>query len=558
MGSMRKAMTTITEAIKMFRSNQDAWRWIKKGSLFAMGTLAIAALALLVGTERGPWRPMVWTASAVASEESPSSGTDQDGWEAELKSGPEAEGHSHESGDHAHGEEVHEPGEVEVPQDMREPLGIATEPVQKGDLAVTLELYGWVRPREGDIVQLRAPIAGIVKTIHIRAGDWVAEGSPLVSIRVPSALEWQKTILSSLNERHRLEASQGLLRSEGQAKVVQLLGELRVAAAEKARLAEEVALIEQAGSGAVPKRDINTKRGELKSAAAVLEAKRALALAYDLEPSLVAQIESGTGPMQAPEGTVPPDIRREIEDARFKIRNLANDSEVACQNLKALGFDHDIVMEKLEAGEAGAISDVLTLRAETPGLVVEVFARRQSALKEADELARIIDYRKVYIDAEVPEVDITRVLHRVSDEIPLRVSGLEDRSMIGRVAFFDTSVHPDVRKAHLVLEVENLEGMPLRDHMAASVGIPLAIKQNALSVPKKSIVTDGFEKIVFLDEGEHFHRAVVKTGIETLDRIEVLGGASPEDKVVVSGARALYLALSIPKGGADAHAGHAH
>jgi multidrug efflux pump subunit AcrA (membrane-fusion protein) len=532
-------------------------RSAQKGGILLGGFLLVGILAVSVLTWANAGREKDQFPVASAAPDSLSSSesapdASQGEWEVEIKSGDDHSGHSHAEGD------AHEEGTVEVPPDMLEPLGILSAPVLRGDLAVTLELYGWVRPREGDITHLRAPIAGIVKTIHIRAGDWVAEGSPLVSIRVPAALEWQKTILTSVNERRRLDASQVLLQSEGQAKVVQLLGELRVAAAEKARLAEEVALLEQAGEGAVPKRDINTKRGELKSTAALLEAKRALALAYQLAPSLVAEIEKGTSLLAGPEDSVPPDIRREIEEARFTIGDLANASEIACQNLKALGFDHDIVMEKLEAGDAGAISDVLTLRAETPGLVVELQAGRQSVLKEADELARIIDYRKVYVEAEVPEVDIARVLHRASDEIPLRVSGLEDRSMTGRVAYFDTTVHPDVRKAHLVLEVENVEGKLLRDHMAVSVGVPLSIKSDTLSVPKASVLTDGFEKIVFLDEGEHFHRSVVKTGIETLDRIEILEGVSIGDKVVVSGARSLYLALSIPKGGADAHAGHAH
>lgn len=528
----------------------------RKGSILLSGILLTSILAASVLTWAMAERERAMSPQASAMPDSSSSSdsapdASQGDWEIEIKSGDDHSGHNHAEG------EAHEEGAVEVPPDMLEPLRIVSAPVQRGDLTITLDLYGWVSPRPGDLTEIHAPIAGVVEEFLASPGDMVQSGSPLVSLRVPVALEWQKAILTSVNDQAQLKDSTGLLVSEGQAKVIQLLGELRVAAAEKLRLEEELALIEQAGSNAVPKRDINTKRGELRSAVAMLEAKRSLALAYDLSPEFISEIEAGKQPIKAPGGALPPDIRREVGQVEYKKRDAVNDEQVAARNLVAYGFSQGLV-ENLRNGRTDVLEDLLTVRAKQPGLVTEVLAKRQMALNPGDPILRVIDYRKVYVDVEVPELDLSKVLKRASDQIPVLVTGLDDLVVNGHVAYFDTSVHPDIRKAHLVIEVENLEGMPLRDHMAATVGVPLAIKENALSVPTKSILTDGFDKIVFLDEGEHFLRSVVKTGIETLDRVEVLEGISPEDKVVVSGARSLYLALSIPKEGADPHAGHAH
>lgn len=515
------------------------------------GILAVGALTWARSEQEKVGAPHTSAMPDLLSSAESASDISQGDWEVEIKSGDDHSGHSHSEGD------AHEEGIVEVPPDMLEPLRIISAPVQRDDLTVTLDLYGWVSPRPGDLTEIHAPIAGIVEEFLASPGNMVQSGSPLVSLRVPVALEWQKAILTSVNDQAQLKESTGLLASEGHAKVIQLLGELRVAAAEKSRLEEELALIEQAGSNAVPKRDINTKRGELRSAVAVLEAKRSLALAYDLNPDFIAEIEAGKQPVKAPEGALPPDIRREIRQVEYKKRDAANDEQVAARNLVAYGFSQGLV-ENLRNGRTDVLEDLLTVRAKQPGLVTEVLAKRQMALNPGDPILRAIDYRKVYVDVEVPELDLSKVLKRASDQIPVLVTGLDDLLVNGHVAYFDTSVHPDIRKAHLVIEIENLEGMPLRDHMAATVGIPLSIKEDAISVPTKSILTDGFDKIVFVDEGEHFVRSVVKTGIETLDRVEILEGISPEDKVVVSGARSLYLALSIPKEGADPHAGHAH
>ncbi len=467
------------------------------------------------------------------------------------------EGHVHSEDEaHTHSETEGESGVVEVPQDLREPLGIIVEPVQKGNLALTLDLYGWVRPRPSDVTELRAPVPALVSEIHVHQGQMVEVGQPLVTLVVPSALDWQKTILAAYNEKSQLAASHDLLLAEGESKVVQLLGEIRVAAAERERLSDELSLLEQAGSEAIARRDVNVKRGELKSAVALLEAKRALSLAYGLDPEFTTRIEAGEIGIQVPQGALPPEIRRQLRENEYKGVVASNDAQAAAQNLTSLGFNHGIVTE-LSQGNLSKLTDRLVLSADRPGLVSEVRVTRQSSLNAAETILRIIDYRMVYVDAEVSEPDISRVLARGSDQMPIHFTGLADQVVEGRVAFFDTTIHPDVRKAHLVLEVRNLEGLPLREHMAASVSVPMEVREDILSVPKSSLVTDSFQKVVFVEEGGHFHRTPVKTGIENLTSVEILEGLSVGDQVVVSGARVLLLALSAPQGG-DAHAGHSH
>ncbi len=474
-----------------------------------------------------------------------------------AEAGHDHEAESAEGEAHAHSEAAGETGVVEVPPEMRTPLGLKVEPTQKGKLALTLDLYGWVRPRPSDVTDLRAPVPAMVNEIHVQQGQMVEVGQPLVTLVVPSALDWQKTILAAFNEKTQLTAAHDLLVAEGESKVVQLLGEIRVAAAERERLSDEVTLLDKAGSEAIARRDVNVKRGELKSAVATLDAKRALALAYGLDPEFTKKIEAGEINIQVPQGALPPEIRRQLQENDYKGIVANNDAQAAAQNLTSLGFNHGLVGE-LSKGNLSRLTDKLVLTAGKPGLVTGIQVTRQSSLNAAEAILRIMDYRTVYVEAEVAESDISRVLARSSDQMLIRFTGLDGQAIEGHVAFFDTTIEPDVRKAHLVLEVQNLEGLPLREHMAASVSVPLEVHEDILSVPKASLVTDSFQRVVFVDEGEHFRKRVVKTGIQNSESVEILEGLKEGDPVVVSGARVLLLALSTPKGGGDAHAGHNH
>ena len=113
--------------------------------------------------------------------------------------------------------------------------------------------------------------------------------------------------------------------------------------------------------------------------------------------------------------------------------------------------------------------------------------------------------------------------------------------------------------AHLVLEVDNVDGMAIREGMAVTVGVPLKIRHNIVTVPRKALLTEGIESVVFVEGEAGFLRTQVKTGAKTFDRIEVEEGLSPGDTIAVKGVLPLLLALQQRVGGSAAgHHGHRH
>ncbi|MCA9430422.1 MAG: efflux RND transporter periplasmic adaptor subunit, partial [Candidatus Omnitrophica bacterium] len=411
--------------------------------------------------------------------------------------------HGHEHGAAGHGADDHAVGAIHLSEEMRSSLDLTTAAATKGDLVRTLDVYGWVRPRQESMTEVRAPVTGIVKEILTTPGATLMAGDPIVTLQSREILEWQQTILIEGNRRKKLEDTKALLEAEGRAKMVELLGGLRVDAAEKKRISTELDLIEKAGTGSVAQREVNKIRGELESARASLQAKETLAEAYGLSANFIAKVKAGEADIRTQNGDLPPDYRRQLREVEFNIQSSLTEEKVAVTNLQSLGFEEDR-LSRLREGDPDAVVNTITLRAESPFLVTDLLMKRQSSLNLGDPILAGVDYSEVLIDAEIPEVEIDQTLSRASDTVPIRIPALDNRVFEAKVLFFDTTVHSGDRKAHLVLSLENTEDQALRDGMAASVGIPVEIRHDALTVPKESVLNDGLEKVVFVADGDAF------------------------------------------------------
>lgn len=68
------------------------------------------------------------------------------------------------------------------------------------------------------------------------------------------------------------------------------------------------------------------------------------------------------------------------------------------------------------------------------------------------------------------------------------------------------------------------------------VGVLAAGTHQGMVVPTAAVQTDGAEQVVYLADGEKAVRTPVRTGIRQADRVEVLSGVEPGDRVVAQGA----------------------
>lgn len=533
-------------------------------------SLIFLAVFVSQAIKERPSSLMSGAAIASSSEESgePASSS-SGGWEMDMPDAEDHSGHDHGGGEeshegHAHEDheghddhEEHASGVVHLDPNSIRNFGIETETINPGGLTHTLDLYGWIRPRPENVYTVRAPFKAILTEVHQLPGDQVEEGQPLVTLVIPDLLDWKTTILSSQNEIERIKETRELLRAEGQARIVELVGNYLQDRAKVQKLEIETKILEQAGASSVSVREMGVKKGELNVAQSSMYSRESVLKTYGVDPEKLkngfdfAHIDEIAG--QA----LPPDVRTKLRELDYELKTSQLASSAAASKLRMLDIEKESI-DKLKSGDFDAVDDTLVIRAPYPGIVTRITHVPRTSVAADEEILRMIDYRQVYVEIEVPEVDVDKVLKRDSDKIFVRAESLGGTILSGEVAYFDTEVLAEERMAHLVVKVQNVEGMILRDGMVVMAGVPLQEEDAVLAVPKSSVIDDGMEKVVFVEESNgDFRRIPVLTGTTTLSQVEVKEGLQPGLEVAVAGVRPLLLALQKKEGRSES-AGHGH
>jgi membrane fusion protein, copper/silver efflux system len=147
------------------------------------------------------------------------------------------------------------------------------------------------------------------------------------------------------------------------------------------------------------------------------------------------------------------------------------------------------------------------------------------------EWYRIADLRRVWILADVFEND-AQYLH---PGMNVRVSlPNQNKSLTGKVSDVLPQFDPTTRSLKVRLEVEN-PGYILRPDMFVDVELPVAFA-HAIVVPAGAVLDSGLRRTVFVERGEGlFSPRTVETGRHFNDRVEIVKGLQPGERIVVSG-----------------------
>lgn len=201
------------------------------------------------------------------------------------------------------------------------------------------------------------------------------------------------------------------------------------------------------------------------------------------------------------------------------------------------------------------------LRSPIDGVIAQVLATEGSYLHKGRPVFHIIDTRRLWLEARIPENEILKLRGADGAWVPLpgRDSPLvietagEDAT--GRLVAFSQVIDPRTRTAPLILEFDN-PGQQLHIGMLAQAHVYTGRTANSLAVPVSAVVRDNGVPVVYVElGGETFERRVVQLGIRDGDNIEVRSGLAPGERVVSRGAYLVKLAASSP---AEAGHGHAH
>jgi RND family efflux transporter MFP subunit len=174
----------------------------------------------------------------------------------------------------------------------------------------------------------------------------------------------------------------------------------------------------------------------------------------------------------------------------------------------------------------------ITLYSPATGYVVARNAYPSQRVTAETELYTLSDLSRVWIMADIFEADLSRIHEGQTAQITAP-SG-EAPAFTARVTNVQPQVDPQTRTMKVRLEAEN-PNMRLKPDMFVNVQFALGASRH-LTVPAGAVMDSGTKQTVYIDRGNgNLEPRAVQIGQRTGDRIEIVAGLTPDDRIVTSG-----------------------
>jgi Cu(I)/Ag(I) efflux system membrane fusion protein len=215
------------------------------------------------------------------------------------------------------------------------------------------------------------------------------------------------------------------------------------------------------------------------------------------------------------------ETKAQLESTDANIENYRN----ALRNLGMSEHQLDEIRQSRQGGEH------VEIRAPEAGFVQTRNLTYGERFQRGTELYRIADLKHVWILADIFE----------NEEQFFMPGAVARVTLLHRIASFNATVSniipqfdPATRTLKVRLDVDNPD-LVLKPDMFVDVEFPVTYP-SAVTAPMDAIMDSGLTNTVFVDLGNGFFEPrKVETGWRSGDRIEIISGLSPGERIVVSG-----------------------
>ena len=220
--------------------------------------------------------------------------------------------------------------------------------------------------------------------------------------------------------------------------------------------------------------------------------------------------------------------------------NLATARDLeAAKSWEAEIIAAEAAMKQAEAASRLAqerLSDA-TITAPISGIVAKRHLDLGGMASPATPIFEIVAMETVKATFSVIESDLGKL--RLRAQASIRVDALENPVM-GEITLISPTLDPSSRTAKIEIRVEN-PGMNLKPGMFARATIPVEIHENAILIPRSSVLEDRNlgQRIVFVVAEGVSRRQTIDIGLSQGVDVQVTQGIVEGDTVIVAGQHAL-------------------
>ncbi len=367
------------------------------------------------------------------------------------------------------------------------PVSVAVAPAQRADFITSVSATGTVASlREAKIA---STLPGVVAEVFVTEGQRVSRGTPLLQLK---------------NDQ--------MTANEAQA---------------RAGVASARATLAKLLNGARPE--------ELRQAAAgAAQTKAALDLARANLERMRSLYEMGAVSQQ----------NLDAAESQFRQSQAANDVTRDSLRLAQLGprmEDIAAVRAQLDHAEAALASAQIQLRDSTvtapfAGTITRRMVEPGEAVSPAMPAFILAQLDSVYAELAVPEREQTSL--RTGQAVAITVDALPGAQFTGKIAEIQPTATISTRSFTVKVRVRNAQGV-LRPGMFARGTITIAVRPNVLQVPDSAVLATSGKPIVFVVQDGRASRREVTLGERQNGLVEITGGLTAGQQVVVSGAAGL-------------------
>ncbi len=184
-----------------------------------------------------------------------------------------------------------------------------------------------------------------------------------------------------------------------------------------------------------------------------------------------------------------------------------------------------------EIGKTRAYTENIQIRSPATGFILFRNISTGERIEKGKELYRIADLRRVWILADIFE---NEAKHIRSGKVVTVTLPQQQKTFTGKISTTLPQFDPATRTLKVRLEADN-PGYALRPDMFVDVELSVTFP-SAVVVPADAVLDSGLKKTIFVDRGNGFFEPrEVETGWRFANRVEIVKGLEPGERIVVSG-----------------------